>query len=129
LSALDNTLSPSEKASLLISQHVKTLRPLTQQSLSFYTHNNADALGGIVASKRKTAVLLATLTLILATLHQAATAIAVDNATVIIIGPQPTIQLDPFLRIMLQLVMAVMVLALLASLLLLLSETFTIPSL
>ena len=82
-----------------------------------------------MASKRRIAVLLATLTLILATLHQAATAIAVDNATVIIIGPQPTIELDPFLRTVLQLVMAVMVLALLASLLLLLSETFTFPSL
>ena len=82
-----------------------------------------------MASKRKIAVLLATLTLILATLHQAATAIAVDNTTVIIIGPQPTVQLDFFLRTMFQLVMAVMVLALLASLLLLLSETFTIPSL
>lgn len=69
-----------------------------------------------MASKRKIAVLLATLTLILATLHQAATAIAVDNATVIIIGPQPTIELDPFLRTMLQLVMVIIAFMLLVSL-------------
>lgn len=82
-----------------------------------------------MTSKRKIAVLLATLTLTLITLHQIAVAIAAGNATVIIIGPQPTIQLDSFLRIVLQLIVATMTLALLASLLLLLSKVFTISPL
>ena len=80
-----------------------------------------------MASKRKIAVLLATLALILATLHQTTTAMAEDNTTVVIIGPQPIIQLDLFLRIVLQLIVATLALALLASLLLLLSRTFAIP--
>ena len=76
--------------------------------------------------RRKIAVLL-TLALTLATLHQIAVVIAADNATVIIIGPQPTTQLDPFLRTALQLIVVAMVIVLLASLLLLLTKAFTIP--
>jgi len=79
-----------------------------------------------VISRRKTIALLATLALALATINQATTAIATDNATVIIIGPQPTSQLDSFLRTMLQLVIVVLALTLLASLLLITSKTFTI---
>jgi len=80
-----------------------------------------------VASKRRIVALLPTLTLLILAVCQTLPATATDNATVIVIGPQPANQPDSFLRTIMQLVMAVLILVLLASMLLIVSNTFSIP--
>jgi len=88
---------------------------------------NANVLGRAMTSKRRTVAHLTTLMLLMLIACQALPATATNNATIIVIGPQPTNQPDPFLRTVLRLATVILILALLGSLLLIISSTFTIP--